>query len=722
MTSVQTAHSFSETRETKFTILANGAAFKTLSDGLYANKIVAVVRELCCNAYDAHVMAGTQNIPFEIHLPTMSDPYFSIQDFGTGLTDFEACGGYEDKIVPAGSLNPDGSVVKNDYVTKEYTGGIYNTFFKSPKADRKDQIGALGLGSKSPLSYTTQFDVISVKNGSKLFFSVYLNDAGEPSIVKLAEHPSTDHSGLKVVMKVRETDIYQFREACSKVLEWFDVPPVIVNAENHASFQIAHRKYLAHNSEWAMGDTFQSYPAPKAIAVMGKIAYPIEHHAVLIADDEHCALLSTPLVMFFENGELDFAASREALSYTNKTLFAISKKLNAVIKDLPSLVQSDIDSCATLWEAKLRWTEVVQQTALRNLSSFIKVKFKDQIIKDNYIELPKEAKGQCFVFTTTGRKSSYVLGYGSHGSRIQAKPDAVIYIDDLDKGMTSRAKNYAKNTGEFVVYAFADSVSTQAFLDTFEGCPIKYTSDLPKPDRVSTKSAPRALNRVLYTGGSGYIANKLTQYQDIVLEDGGLYVPVCRGFPLLNGIATKNLADYTTQASIMGYFSSSQVIYGLTDAQIKRATKDPNHKWVNFFDLIQEEVKDQIATNSVDFLYSCDSKSWRDDHYYACQMFNQIDVDKLAPGHLVSNFVKAINVEVDSSDLSRRSAFIWLADRFKAGLTTQTNSLNRDFKDVLDAYPLFKSLVNYCSTQATTRDLMEYINAIDLYRAAKSSL
>ena len=41
--------------ESKFSIEASAKAFFILSDGLYSNKIKAVVRELSTNAYDSHV-------------------------------------------------------------------------------------------------------------------------------------------------------------------------------------------------------------------------------------------------------------------------------------------------------------------------------------------------------------------------------------------------------------------------------------------------------------------------------------------------------------------------------------------------------------------------------------------------------------------------------------------------------------------------------------------
>lgn len=56
-----------------------------LSSGLYSNKIRAVIRELSCNAVDAHTSAGNKN-PIEVKLPNALDKQFYVKDFGTGLT------------------------------------------------------------------------------------------------------------------------------------------------------------------------------------------------------------------------------------------------------------------------------------------------------------------------------------------------------------------------------------------------------------------------------------------------------------------------------------------------------------------------------------------------------------------------------------------------------------------------------------------------------------
>ena len=60
-----------------FTIAQTSKMFKILSDSLYSDKVMAVIRELSTNAYDSHISAGNKN-PFKVTLPTAANPNFTV--------------------------------------------------------------------------------------------------------------------------------------------------------------------------------------------------------------------------------------------------------------------------------------------------------------------------------------------------------------------------------------------------------------------------------------------------------------------------------------------------------------------------------------------------------------------------------------------------------------------------------------------------------------------
>ena len=60
-----------------FKMKASAKAFRILADGLYQNKIAAVIRELSTNAVDSHVAAGKPSEPFLVHIPSHQELWFS---------------------------------------------------------------------------------------------------------------------------------------------------------------------------------------------------------------------------------------------------------------------------------------------------------------------------------------------------------------------------------------------------------------------------------------------------------------------------------------------------------------------------------------------------------------------------------------------------------------------------------------------------------------------
>ena len=117
----------------EFTIAATKEAFRILSDGLYSDKIGAVIRELSTNAVDSHILANNTDV-FEIHLPSHQEPWFLVCDYGIGMS-------HKDVM------------------------DLYSTYFGTNKADDLNTTGCLGLGSKSPLAKVRSFTVISRFNG-----------------------------------------------------------------------------------------------------------------------------------------------------------------------------------------------------------------------------------------------------------------------------------------------------------------------------------------------------------------------------------------------------------------------------------------------------------------------------------------------------------------------------------------------------------------------------
>lgn len=415
----------------EFKIRNSAKAFKILSDGLYSNKIRAIIRELSCNALDSHVAAGKKHTPFEVHLPSVFEPWFSVRDFGTGLS---------------------GEQVVN----------IYTTYFESTKTDSNDFIGALGLGSKSPFSYTENFTVIAIKDGTKRIYSAFINEMGVPSIAEMSADPSTDANGVEVKFSVTDRYDYQsFRNEAQSVFKWFkDAPTVTGNSDyRHETLEYEDRDIIpgVHLNK-------QGYNRTGSVALMGNIAYPLNNipeagkHLGDLAE-----LLNCGLTIEFDIGELDFAASREYLSFIPLTLNSIRAKLELLNASLASHVALKFNECTNEWQKSYLIREKYQSGLYRAavLKYVADTKFALFDSHRNHSGLKTfelsvadmEKRNLTFTMFSSSYGSSSKLSFGSKWVNqtnvevveIPVLPEVIIVLNDLNIGCTARARYHFCN-------------------------------------------------------------------------------------------------------------------------------------------------------------------------------------------------------------------------------------------------------------------------------------
>lgn len=300
----------------KFTINASAQAFQILSSGLYPNKIKAIVRELGSNAWDSHIAAGNPE-PFQVHIPTMLEPYFSVQDYGLGLS--------HDQIMQ-----------------------MYTEYFNSSKGSSNAYTGGLGLGSKSPFAYTENFTVTSVHNGIKGIYTAFINDEGEPSIAPMATFPTDERNGVLVQFSVPKHDWGKFQTEAQVVYPWFDVPPTT----NGLAY---HKKEL----------TLDKYGLPiirdaNHSVIMGGVRYIIgeaelERVTELQRFGGRNSYRSDSFYFLAPIGSVDILPSREGLRWSDKTVNYINSEVSKLIAQASltleaeiSALNSEYDRCAYL--------------------------------------------------------------------------------------------------------------------------------------------------------------------------------------------------------------------------------------------------------------------------------------------------------------------------------------------------------------------------------------
>ncbi len=309
----------------EFTIKTTAKAFRILSSGLYSDRIKAIIRELSCNAVDAHVMAKNSE-PFLVHLPSNLEPWFSVRDYGIGLSE-------------------------NDVMN------LYSTYFESTKTESNDQIGALGLGSKSPFSYTDSFNVISIWGGMSKSYTAFIDKSGTPSIVKIHEEESSEHNGIEVKFAVDKSDMDDFARKAGVVFRIFKNKPKVVGNTRYSQYEQTLVEVLAGEG-WHFYKT-DFYSPDRAVALQGNIEYPIDKNLLGKLNDNQEFVVDGKFYIDFKIGELDIAASREGLGYDEQTIKNIKDALSRVYDEFIKKLEEKINKAPTMWQAWITASRLV---------------------------------------------------------------------------------------------------------------------------------------------------------------------------------------------------------------------------------------------------------------------------------------------------------------------------------------------------------------------------
>lgn len=292
-----------------YQIEASAQAFRTLIDGLYTDKVLAVIREISTNAYDAQVEAGRGDVPFEVHLPTPLEPHFSVRDFGTSMSHAK--------------------------VMEHYT-----KLFRSDRTGTNDAVGQYGLGSKSPYSISDSFVVTAYLDGEARVYVASLNEQGKPIFSYVSSVPSNEPNGLLVSVTPSETARPEFLPKARRVYQSFPVKPV-----TNVPLDLAEP--LTSGDGWAL------YSAPNSDRILvrqGTVAYPSGSYSPL--NYGHELVVDVPI------GSVSVTPSRESLQRDETTVAALRGAIDPVVEELRQTLAYRILSAPTYYEANRRFNDL----------------------------------------------------------------------------------------------------------------------------------------------------------------------------------------------------------------------------------------------------------------------------------------------------------------------------------------------------------------------------
>lgn len=698
----------------EFRIRNSAKAFNILSSGLYANKIRAVVRELSCNAVDSHAAAGSADVPFEVHMPSMLEPWFSVRDYGVGLN--------------------------HDQVTR-----IYTTYFESTKTDSNEFIGALGLGSKSPFSYTDNFTVTAIQHGRQGIYTAFINADGVPSIALMQSGETDQPTGVEVKFSVNDrNDFSKFRTEATNVYRWFAVKPTVLGV---SGFQHEVQVYEVENlvpgvhtvPPARLGMNITSY------AVMGNIAYPVDVPNAVENLGDLSFLLQCGLVMHFGIGDLDFQASREGLSYIPQTIDSIRTKLLAVRSVLTGRLTVDAEAIGNLWQ-RAQWlnsqfekplwkaavTEYVRNTGFRlfdpgkRYDRFRIFELREDQLKERYnIEIHmfnKSNYGTCRPQTpdrgVEDIKVDPPVNYTFWS--VPVARQTLFVISDVKTGALTRTKYHWRHrytSGDVYVLTSADKtqpMKTSEFMAAIGGPPdeqIHLASELDQPERQARGSNAgvtiMALTLRNDSSRFGRRSDKAMVWRATYSLDQFnttnqvLYVPLV-GFEVQSQHGVTDIKVLHTELLASGLFGDKLVIHGVRKQDLAQVQALPN--WVNLEDHIVRQLSNMddatiqgMALNQVDSIKEI--------------MYNKYVLPFIADDKNLLKLLIQKLTPVKAKQYSR-SKMESLSQQFAPSLAVKVNDqirqLTSEVAAVNQRYPLLKHLGD-----ANSKHVAEYINLIE---------
>ncbi|QEG09273.1 RIIA lysis inhibitor [Stenotrophomonas phage Pokken] len=278
------------------TVAGTREFIEMLSSNLYSRPQEAIIREILCNADDAHKDAGYEG-PIEVKI---DDEYtLTIRDFGKGIP-------------------------------HHLMGSIYGCYGGSTKKKDSMATGGFGLGCKSPWSYCDVFQVVNHHEGEAVIYSmlrVSPDHNGLPAIVPLARYPS-NQTGIEVRLDLKVGDVNNFTQL---------IRDITYRGGMKVKFNGDDLRAIEYDSEASYKLLTQGKLTNKIMVKYGAVLYPVERHSIygdlydqIVAYMPH----SDYLILQAAPDSLIISPNRENVSYLDKTIKTIWELIRTFMTEI----------------------------------------------------------------------------------------------------------------------------------------------------------------------------------------------------------------------------------------------------------------------------------------------------------------------------------------------------------------------------------------------------
>jgi hypothetical protein len=346
-----------------FSIEDQGMIFDILRNKMYSNPILAICREITCNARDAHREVRTPEVAVHIHLPNALEPYYKIKDFGPGIS-------------------PD------------RMSNIFIKYTASTKRQDNVQTGGFGLGAKTPFSYSDSFSITTNVNGTQYHYTCFIDETRVGKLALTHEAPTTEANGTEIQIPVLPKNFTEFATWTEQACRQWEVKPVIKGGE----IKWQETKTILEGTNWAIASS-DSWNRTAKMIIDG-IEYPLEIDTLRkYADSKLIDASRGHFILYFGVGELSLSASREQIYLDEKTQGVIRERLNAIYGEIKQRVVDKVESFPNLWDANIYYRKELKM-AFSNLNFLGKLSWHGVPLHDEYMYV------ECPIFHFSKGKST----------------------------------------------------------------------------------------------------------------------------------------------------------------------------------------------------------------------------------------------------------------------------------------------------------------------------
>jgi len=683
-----------------FNIKTTATAFKILSEGLYSDKILAFVRELACNAHDAHVAAKNQKTPIQVHLPNKLEPYFEIKDFGVGL-------------------HPDDVF------------GLYTTYFESTKSNSDEFIGQMGLGSKSPFAYCDCFSVSSRFNSEEYHFTAFIDDAGIPAIALLNKTPTNEHNGLTIRIPIRQMDFGEVAEKVKRVFQRFDPKPEI---QGGIIIWTQEEKPIAWGKNWRLYPN--NYSRNAARVIMGLIEYQTRGYHYL--NDLEYWMLNSNMEIDFAIGELSVTASRESISFDKHTVAAFHNKLNEIKNELAAQIEDQIHSQPTLWQAAVKKNEISNQSLLSQaVDRNSKIQWRGKDIPDEFVyEISDKVKIEHFWV----KNNQVTFKRETCNNKLFLKPKSNIEIyynglGDVYRAHTKKRINQQDRKNLYYVIHKNPNTTLKEFqmeltkisetLGNFELKDLLNIEIIQQPRNIKktpvlTYRTVKVLHGEIRRKKYGYVDYFIKENAQKFLESNTIiwYIPLFNDRAIIG--AKEDGSAVTTYHPIHSAFNvlrklGLDIPKEVVGVPFKKIKKLPNN-WVNAIDKVREFVLRKDIQEKIDAIFGCQAviKNFRDfiGNYYE---YEASKIEGVEMREIFSLYQEAKKTQETYGSMTSMAPLMTLLKSMNIDIQITTNirfeNMINQFKR---KYPLLLMISTYDLWRNHNNMVNTYIQAINL--------